>query len=101
VFQVILNVIDFDMNIQQAIDAPRIHHQWMPDEIYYEPYGLSIDTERALASLGHRLTLRPEYKGPTRQAFMGDVEGVMIEEESGVRLGASDPRRSDGLPAGY
>ena len=101
VFQVILNIIDFDMNLQQAIDAPRIHHQWLPDEIYYEPYGLSLDTERALASFGHRLTLRPEYKGPTRQAFMGDVEGVMIEEETGVRLGASDPRRSDGLPAGY
>ncbi len=101
VFQVILNVIDFDMNLQQAIDAPRIHHQWLPDEIYYEPYGLSIDTERALASLGHRLTLRPEYKGPTRQAFMGDVEGVMVEEKTGARLGASDPRRSDGLPAGH
>jgi gamma-glutamyltranspeptidase / glutathione hydrolase len=101
VFQVILNIIDFDMNLQQAIDAPRIHHQWLPDEIYYEPYGLSIDTQNALETRGHRLTLRPEYKGPTRQAFMGDVQGVMIEEKTGARLGATDPRRSDGLAAGY
>jgi gamma-glutamyltranspeptidase/glutathione hydrolase len=101
VFQVIVNIIDFEMNLQQAIDAPRIHHQWLPDEIYYEPYGLSADVQRALEARGHRLILRPEYKGPTQQAFMGDIEAVMVEEKSGVRLGASDPRRSDGPPAGY
>ncbi|HEX8144877.1 MAG TPA: gamma-glutamyltransferase [Pyrinomonadaceae bacterium] len=101
VLQVIVNIIDFDMNIQAAIDAPRIHHQWLPDELFYEPYGFSEDTRRALAARGHKLTLRPEYRGPTQQAFMGDVEGVMIEEGSGVRLGASDARRSDGLPAGH
>ncbi|HEX8136813.1 MAG TPA: gamma-glutamyltransferase [Pyrinomonadaceae bacterium] len=101
VLQVIVNVIDFEMNIQQAVDAPRIHHQWLPDETYYEPYGLSTDTLRVLEARGHRLMLRPEYKGPTRQAFMGDTEAVMIEEKTGARLGASDARRSDGLPAGY
>jgi gamma-glutamyltranspeptidase/glutathione hydrolase len=101
VLQVIVNIIDFEMNLQQAIDAPRIHHQWLPDEIYFEPYGLSADTEQALVSRGHHLILRPEYKGPTEQAFMGDVQGVMIEEKSGVRLGATDPRRSDGPAAGY
>ncbi|HYY55976.1 MAG TPA: gamma-glutamyltransferase [Pyrinomonadaceae bacterium] len=101
VLQVIVNIVDYGMDLQQAIDAPRIHHQWLPDELFYEPYGLSADTARALAALGHRLTLRPEYKGPTRQAFMGDVQGVMIEEKTGVRLGATDPRRSDGPPAGY
>lgn len=101
VLQVIVNVIDFEMNIQQAVDAPRIHHQWLPDETYYEPYGLSTDTLRVLEARGHHLTLRPEYKGPTRQAFMGDTEAVMIEEKTGARLGASDARRSDGLPAGY
>ena len=101
VFQVIVNIIDFDMNLQQAIDAPRIHHQWLPDELFYEPYGMSTDTQRALEARGHRLTLRPEYRGPTEQAFMGDVEGVMVEEKTGTRLGASDARRSDGMPAGY
>ncbi|HYY96981.1 MAG TPA: gamma-glutamyltransferase, partial [Pyrinomonadaceae bacterium] len=55
VMQVITNVVDFDMNIQQAIDAPRIHHQWLPDELVYEPYGLSADTFRALEQRGHKL----------------------------------------------
>ena len=43
VLQVIMNVLDFEMDIQQAIDMPRIHHQWLPDLVYYEPFGLSID----------------------------------------------------------
>ena len=41
--------------IQDAVDAPRIHHQWLPDELVYEPYGLSGDTQRALVSRGHKL----------------------------------------------
>jgi gamma-glutamyltranspeptidase/glutathione hydrolase len=89
---VITNVIDYDMNIQQAIDAPRIHHQWLPDELVFEPYGLSGDTQKALLARGHRLS-KPRY--------LGDAEGIMIEEKSGVRLGATDPRRSDGLAVGY
>jgi len=89
---VITNVIDYDMNIQQAIDAPRIHHQWLPDEIVGEPYGLSGDTQKALKSRGHTLA---------KQRTLGDAEGIMIEEKTGVRLGATDPRRSDGLAVGY
>ncbi|MBA2524237.1 MAG: gamma-glutamyltransferase [Pyrinomonadaceae bacterium] len=93
VLQVITNVIDYNMNIQQAIDAPRIHHQWLPDEIIWEPYGLSEDTQRALSNRRHKLVARPRY--------MGDAQGIMIEEKTGVRLGATDPRRSDGLAVGY
>ena len=89
---VITNVIDFDMNIQQAIDAPRIHHQWLPDELVGEPLGLSSDTQKALASRGHALA---------KQRTLGDAEGIMIEEKTGVRLGATDPRRSDGAAIGY
>jgi len=89
---VITNVIDYDMNIQQAIDAPRIHHQWLPDELVGEPYGLSGDTQRALTARGHTLA---------KQRTLGDAEGIMIEEKTGVRLGATDPRRSDGLAVGY
>jgi gamma-glutamyltranspeptidase/glutathione hydrolase len=92
VLQVIVNVVDHDMDIQEAIDAPRIHHQWLPDEIVYEPYGLSPDTQRALASRGHKLVSKPRY--------MGDAEGIMIEPKTGVRLGASDSR-SEGVPVGY
>ncbi|HKZ80848.1 MAG TPA: gamma-glutamyltransferase [Pyrinomonadaceae bacterium] len=89
---VITNVIDFNMNIQQAIDAPRIHHQWLPDELVFEPYGLSGDTQKVLTEFGHKLA-RPRY--------LGDAEGIMIEEKTGTRLGATDPRRSDGLALGY
>lgn len=89
---VITNVIDYNMNIQQAIDAPRIHHQWLPDELVGEPYGLSGDTQRALTSRGHTLA---------KQRYLGDAEGIMIEEKTGVRLGATDPRRSDGQAVGY
>jgi len=92
VFCIISNVIDYDMNIQEAIDAPRIHHQWLPDELGGEPFGLSGDTQRALTNKGHKLA---------KLRYLGDAEGIMIEEKTGVRLGATDPRRSDGLAVGY
>jgi len=89
---VITNVIDYEMNIQQAIDFPRIHHQWLPDELVGEPLGLSGDTQKALTARGHKLA---------KLRYLGDAEGIMIEEKTGVRLGATDPRRSDGLAIGY
>lgn len=92
VLQVIVNVIDHGMNIQQAIEWPRVHHQWMPDTITYEPYGLAPDVIKALQDKGHKLVDRPRY--------MGDAEGIMIEEKTGVRLGGSDPRL-DGRSVGY
>jgi gamma-glutamyltranspeptidase/glutathione hydrolase len=92
VLQVICNVIDHDMNLQQAIDAPHIHHQWLPDEVVYEPLGLSDDTRRALEARGHTFTTKPEN--------MSDAQGIMIEEKTGVRLGASDARY-DGAAVGY
>lgn len=84
VLQTIVNVIDFGMNIQQAVDAPRIHHQWLPDEVEWEPRGVNPDTRSLLERRGHAFHEKPE--------FMGDAEIVMIDD-SGERLGASDPRR--------
>lgn len=92
VFQVLVNVIDFEMTLQQAIDAPRIHHQYFPDYIYWEPYGINPDTRRALEKLGYAFRDRAER--------MGDAEGVMIEDGTGMRLGASDPRIG-GVAVGY
>jgi gamma-glutamyltranspeptidase/glutathione hydrolase len=89
---IITDVIDYEMNIQQAIDFPRIHHQWLPDELVGEPLGLSGDTQKALTARGHTLA---------KLRYLGDAEGIMIEEKTGVRLGATDPRRSDGLAVGY
>lgn len=92
VLQVITNIVDQGMNLRQAIDAPRIHHQWLPDEITREPGGLSTDTQAALAARGHAFAARIRY--------LGDAQGIMIEEKTGMRLGASDPR-GDGAAAGY
>ncbi len=92
VLQTTINVIDHDMNMQQAIDAPRIHHQWLPDQLIYEPLGMSSDTLRALESRGHKLATRPRY--------MGDSQAIMIDPKTGVRLGASDSR-NDGATIGY
>ncbi|MDQ3043304.1 MAG: gamma-glutamyltransferase, partial [Acidobacteriota bacterium] len=92
VLQTVINMIDHDMNIQQAINAPRIHHQWFPDEILAEPYGMSPDTRIALESLGHNFTVKP--------GFIASATGIEIEEKTGVRLGAIDAR-SDGAAIGY
>ncbi|HZN12603.1 MAG TPA: gamma-glutamyltransferase [Blastocatellia bacterium] len=92
VLQVITNVIDHGMTIQQAIDWPRVHHQWMPDQITYEPFGLAPDVIRTLQQMGHKMVDRPHH--------MGDAEAIMIEDGTGVRLGASDPRLN-GRAVGY
>ena len=92
VLEVICNVIDHGMNLQQAIDAPRIHHQWLPDKVFYEPLGLADDTKKALEARGHNFTDKPND--------MSNAQGILIEEKTGVRLGASDARQ-DGLAIGY
>jgi len=92
VMQTITNVIDHGMNLQAAIDAPHVHHQWLPDEVVEEPLGLSPDTRRALQERGHHFAPNPTN--------MSDLQGVMIEEKTNVRLGASDSRQ-DGVAVGY
>lgn len=92
VLQTVLNVVDFRMDIQQALDMPRIHHQWLPDEVVTEPFGLSADTGQALMSRGHRFAERMRH--------IGNGQGVMIEPQTGMRLGGTDPR-GDGLAVGY
>ncbi len=92
VTQTIINMIDHDMNLQQALDAPRLHHQWFPDEILYEPFGMSPDTRIALEKLGHKFAVKPGY--------VASGTGIAIEEKTGVRLGAIDAR-SDGEAIGY
>ncbi len=67
VLQVMVNVIDFKMNLQQAIDYPRIHHQWMPDHVRWEPYGLNQDTRAALAKRGHALCRETRLYGRRRR----------------------------------
>ncbi len=87
--QIILNVIDHDMGIAEATIAPRIHHQWLPDELRIET-GISPDTIARLAGKGHRVV--------TRQV-MGSTQSIMIE--GGRLYGAADPRRPGALALGY
>jgi len=86
VLEIILAVVDFHMNIEQALDANRIHHQWMPDEIFWEPDGVNPDTRAALEKMGHAFHATPF-------AHISDANVVMIDPKTGRRLGASDPRR--------
>lgn len=89
VLQVLINVIDHRMNIADATNAPRVHHQWLPDELRIEE-GISPDTQQRLTAMGHTLKLaRP----------MGATQSIMRID--GALYGASDPRRPDGLTLGY
>ncbi|MGQ7248146.1 gamma-glutamyltransferase [Halomonas sp. V046] len=80
--QVLMNVIDHNMNIQAAVSVPRIHHQWLPDEIRVEQ-GISPDTVDLLEAMGHTVS---------QQEAMGAAQSIMIED--GVFTGGADPRRS-------
>jgi gamma-glutamyltranspeptidase/glutathione hydrolase len=97
VLEIITNVIDHGMPVAQAVEAPRIHHQWLPDVLSYERYGMSPDTAALLTAMGHTLAERRSYEG----AYQGDGETIMIDPESGLRLGAADPRKPDSAAVGY
>jgi gamma-glutamyltranspeptidase/glutathione hydrolase len=83
VMQIILNVIDFDMDISEAISSPRFHHQWKPDRIDYERYGMTKDVKENLLRRGHHM-------GKLRS--LGRAEGILIDYKEGIFWGASDPR---------
>jgi gamma-glutamyltranspeptidase / glutathione hydrolase len=100
VLQTILNVIDFRMNIQEAVDAPRIHHQWVPDVTDVEPYGLSPDTRKSLESMGYRF----DDSVPANHVAAIMVGAPSLEGQTIGRnrfYGANDPRRGTGLALGY
>ena len=84
--QLILNLIDFQMDIQAAVDAPRIHHQWLPDRIRLEGEGFSDEVVRRLEELGHRVD---------RRGRQGSANSIGIDPRTGERVGAPDPRSED------
>ncbi|MEZ5346758.1 MAG: gamma-glutamyltransferase [Pyrinomonadaceae bacterium] len=91
VLQSTINMIDHKMNIQEALDAPRIHHQWLPDQILWEQFGISADTRTILESYGHQFADDPRN--------LASATGIAVDDK-GVRLGAIDSR-SDGKAIGY
>jgi gamma-glutamyltranspeptidase/glutathione hydrolase len=98
VLQVTLNIIDFGMDIQAAVDAPRVHHQWLPDFIFWEELGMNPDTREKLEAMGH--AFRPIPGASRSPSEIGDAQGVMIDPVNGMRLGASDPRLG-GVAVGF
>jgi gamma-glutamyltranspeptidase/glutathione hydrolase len=92
VLETIVDVVDFGMNAQEAIDAPRFHHQWLPDRLDYEKYGLSADTVAELERRGHTLRAGNGGQG-VAQVIVYNAKDDMIE-------GGTDRRASDGAAVG-
>jgi len=86
--QVIMNVIDHGLNVQSAVSAPRIHHQWLPDELRIEE-GISLDTIHKLKQMGHVIK---------QKSAMGAIQSIMLKDD--IMYGAADPRRRTSLAAG-
>jgi len=91
VLQVILNVIEHGMDIQEAVDAPRFHHQWKPDVIQYEKFTLSKDVMENLKKMGHTLELRGDY---------GDAHAIVVDGKNKIYFGGADSRQ-EGKAIGY
>ncbi|AXW88444.1 gamma-glutamyltransferase [Lonsdalea britannica] len=111
--QTALNIIDFGMTPQEAVDAPRIHHQWLPDEVYYERRGLSADTLKLLAERGYKMIEQtpwgaaelimeglPGIQG-VEPANSGNDSAVSDKVREGYLYGANDSRRPAGSAVGY
>lgn len=92
VLQVILNVVDHEMTIGEAVEAPRIHHQWLPDRLRYERFGMSPDTIRLLEEKGHDTRAR---------GYQGSVSAIWIDQDEGILYGAADSRGFDAKALGY
>lgn len=90
--QTIVNVVDFEMNAQEAVDFGRVHHQWLPDRIVYERRRLSPDTLAILESLGHELS---------ETGNQGAAQVIVVDPETGLLHGGQDRRDPDSLAAGY
>jgi gamma-glutamyltranspeptidase / glutathione hydrolase len=100
VLQVVLNVIDFHMNLQEAVDAPRFHQQWMPESTQVEPFALSADTRRLLEQMGHQLV--PEPPRNHIAAILVGAPALGAKPVGANRYyGAIDPRHNTGLALGY
>lgn len=90
VFQTILNVTEFGMNMQEAVAAPRFHHQWLPDRIDYEPTAISAGVRKTLEEKGYILKERNPY---------GRVEGILVNKNGTYQAGADT--RGDDIAKGY
>ena len=87
---IVVNVIDFGMDGQRAVDAPRLHHAWFPDEIHFEGMFEHAAAVRKLRAMGHHVY----------GSSQGDAHTIWVDPKTGLYQGAAD-RRIDGKAAGY
>jgi gamma-glutamyltranspeptidase/glutathione hydrolase len=85
-----VNVVDFDMDVRAAVDAPRMHQQWLPDEIRLERSPLVLNAESRLKEMGHVI----------RHGQQGDAHTIVVDPKTGEYRGAADTRLRGGA-AGY
>ncbi len=90
-FQVILNVLEYGMGMQEAVDAKRIHSQWLPDAIFPEEGMLSTKDSLTLTQMGHRITER---------STIGRVDAILVTKD-GKLEGGADRLRGDDTARGY
>ena len=90
VFQSVSNVVDFGMSVVQAVNAPRLHHQHLPDRIQFEPGALSAETLTELGAMGHETAER--FTATALYPYIGDIQAIMVMPDGSLE-GASDPRR--------
>jgi len=95
VLETIVDMVDFGMNAQEAVDAPRFHHQWLPDRIQYERYGLSPDTIQGLERRGHTLQLIPGAS-----SSQGVAQVIIYDRKDDTLEGGTDRRAPDGAAVG-
>ena len=96
VANVLTGVVDYGMNIQEAVNAPRFHHQWLPDVVNVEKW-FSPDTLNTLRRMGYKIQIGLDDASP----YWSDAECIAIDEKTGDRLGATDVRNSTGKAVGY
>ena len=114
VLEAIMNVVDHGMQVQEAVNAPRLHHQWLPDQITVEPFALSPDTVKLLTDMGYKVVEQAPW-GAAEAILIGPPEDAAVSQASstgndamaahrpipGRLYGAHDDRRPAGTASGY
>lgn len=100
VLHTILNVVDYGMNIQEAVDAPRFHQQWLPEATNFERFAISPDTQKLLEGMGHKVG-NPQPANHVAAILIGapSLGGKPVGKNR--YYGSNDPRRNSGLALGY